>query len=80
MSCQFTKSTEDVCYSLVQSLYNSTPSTCNPSALENISLFHAYARQNNMWILDRLEIARQRADLMFGSIAEDSSLGIDSLE
>ena len=33
-----------------------------------------------MWILNRLEIARQRADLMFGSIAEDGSLGstIDS--
>ena len=28
-----------------------------------------------MWILNRLEIARQRADLMFGSIAEDGSLG-----
>ena len=28
-----------------------------------------------MWILDRLEIARQPADLMFGSIAEDGSLG-----
>ena len=28
-----------------------------------------------MWILDRLEIALQRADLMFGSIAEDGSLG-----
>ena len=36
---------------------------------------HLYARQNNMWILDRLEIARQQADLMFGSIAEDGSLG-----
>ena len=34
------------------------------------NLFHAYARKNNMWILDRLEIALQRADLMFGSIAE----------
>ena len=38
---------------------------------ENISLFHAYARKNNMWILDRLETALQRADLMTGSIAED---------
>ena len=28
-----------------------------------------------MWILNRLEIALQRADLMFGSIAEDGSLG-----
>ena len=28
-----------------------------------------------MWILDRLETALQRADLMFGSIAENGSLG-----
>ena len=28
-----------------------------------------------MWILDRSQIALQRADLMFGSIAEDGSLG-----
>ena len=30
-----------------------------------------------MWILNRLEIALQRADLMFGSIAEDGSLGME---
>ena len=29
-----------------------------------------------MWILNRSQIALQRADLMFGSIAEDGSLGI----
>ena len=29
-----------------------------------------------MWILDRSQIALQRADLMFGSIAEDGSLGL----
>ena len=28
-----------------------------------------------MWILDRSQIARMRAYLMFGSIAEDGSLG-----
>ena len=28
-----------------------------------------------MWILDRSQIARMRADLMFGSIADDGSLG-----
>ena len=32
-----------------------------------------------MWILNRSQIALHRADLMFGSIAEDGSLGMGSI-
>ena len=60
---------------LVTWQYIQTYIVTDSQSTENISLFHAYARKNNMWIVECSQIAMYRADLMFGSIAEGGWLG-----